>query len=444
MGSCTRRLIWVLVVATFMLLVVAVAAGAVYLVMHRQQNVEKGWQDPVAVVAPAEIAPYLAVYPLAGSATLETVDVAINSNELETAYAMLVLTYDATDGQRIGRLVELGGAFARANKPQRASLAYQQIYDLAVLSPGLTDSVRGAALLAAGEGWAAVGKKDQASSSYGQAYLLSTASPYLQVTERVSLLTTLAGDYRKLGDQAQAEACTSEIATLDQNGSTVAQTVQPAPDLPVGENLVSTAEIGNLEEGRRQAAFALVQALAAGSEPPADLVTNLSQALQAEDAAKLGLYSQALEGTTESARRIDVHWQMIRWLTLKYQVAVKGFGLSLIPDWEGQATEVRSALAKEYENLFFDMEDLVSALPNASLIAPGRYDALRMLNLAGRLGQYPNYPADQMADKLSTAATDLIAARGASALYVDVKQQQDGLDFLFSPADQYGRSAAQP
>jgi hypothetical protein len=135
---------------------------------------------------------------------------------------------------------------------------------------------------------------------------------------------------------------------------------------------------------------------------------------------------------------------MIRWLTLKYQVATRGFGLSLVPEWEAQAADIQSALSKAYEDLFFDYEDLVTALPEASLIGPGSYVVRRQMNLAGRLGRYPNYPDQQLADKLRDAAIELIAGGAGDWLYVDVVAKGEGLRFLLNPADQYGQPPLSP
>jgi hypothetical protein len=167
-------------------------------------------------------------------------------------------------------------------------------------------------------------------------------------------------------------------------------------------------------------------------------------ALIAEDQAKLALYERELEQTSQLGARINVHWHIIRWLMLKYQVASRGVGLSLVPDWEAQLPEIQSALSKAFEGLFFEYEDLVTALPEASLMGPGSYEVRRAVTLAGRLGQYPNYGERQMSDRLADAVTSLIASGSVEQLYVDSVFEEEGLRFLLSPADEYGRPAQSP
>jgi hypothetical protein len=393
---------------------------------------------------PDEIASGLALYPLAGASELETVDAAMATGDLETAYATLVFGQEMSDAQRIGHLVLLADQFAAAEKPDRAGVSYQQVYDLAVLSPSLNDPARADALMAAGKGWAALGEKTRALEAYDQASLIATQSPYLQMANRRDLLTGLETAYGKLGDQDRAEASRARIVELDQQATSSPPVASEVPELPGEEMGVSSPEVGVLEENRRQAAYAVIEALSGGGEPSADLVNGLAQALKAEDAAKLDLYGRELEGTTQSGKRIGIEQQWIKWLMLKYQVASGDFGLSLVPEWEAQLAQIQSDLSKHYEGLYFDYEDLVAALPEASLMQPGSYEVRRQVIEDGRLGRYPNYPAQQLADKLQEAAKGLIDAGATDALYVDVRADDGALHFFLSPAGDYGLSSQSP
>jgi len=445
MRSCQGRLVWILLAVVGLLLILAVASAAVYLILQRPPSSTAAWQDPIMAISPDELAQDLALYPLAGASELDTVDAALANVDLETAYATLVFGLDMSDSQRIGRLILLGGQFLEAERVDRANLIYQQVYDMAVLSPFLTDPTRADALLASGKGWAALGEESRALDIYDQVILIALRSPYLQMANRRDLLAALQVAYHDLGDEERAEASRTGIIELDQQTSPhpPASPVE-VPDLPRGDAVVSSPEVGQLEESRRQVAFALLQPLSEGMEPPASAVGDLAQVLRAEDAAKLALYQGELEGTTQSSKRISVNWQMIRWLMLKYKVASKGYGLTLVPEWEEQLAEIQSALSKAYEGLFFDYEDLVAALPDASLMGPGSYQVRRQVILDGRMGRYPNYPVQQLADKLQDAVSGLIASGYVEQLYVDVQAEDGSLHFFLSPAEEYGAPSQSP
>jgi hypothetical protein len=263
--------------------------------------------------------------------------------------------------------------------------------------------------------------------------------------QRQDLLRIVAEAYDGLGEQEGAKAMRDQIKAWDEGIATGGVAQAPdRPELPFGVTSVSSPEVGGLEEVRRQAAYGVIQELLQGQQPSSQSLTTLSDALKAEDAAKLALYRQELEATTQSGRRIEVDWEMIRWLLLKYRVARQGFGLSVVPEWEQQAMEVQTSLSKAYENLLFDYEDLMTALPSADLIGPGRYEARRFGLLAGRLGQYPSYPSEQLADKLSAAANDLMASGYVDGLYVAAEKDGDALRFVFRTAADYGLAEESP
>ena len=442
--SSRGRTVWILLAVAGLLLVVAVASVTIYLLLQQQPQAT-GWQDPIVAILPEEIAADLALYPLAGASELDTVDAAIDNGDLETAYATLVFGMDLSDAQRIGRLILLGGRFPDAEKPDRAGLAYQQIADTAVLSPSLNDPARADALLASGRGWAALGEEQRALEAYDQVYLIAVQSPYLQMANRRDLLSALETAYGHLGAEERAEASRGAIIELDQQ-TTPHPPVSPgdAPDLLQAESVVSSPEVGALEDARRQAAFELLEPLSTGSDPPADLVASLAQALQEEDVAKLALYQGELESTTQPNRRISVNQQLVRWLMLKYRVASLGFGISLVPEWEAELADIQSELSKAWEGLFFDYEDLVASLPDASLIEPGNYAVRRQVLLDGRLGRYPNYPAEQLADKLQDAVRNLISTETVDQLYVDVRREEGDLSFFLNSGDEYGQSLQSP
>jgi hypothetical protein len=439
------NLIWILLAAVVLLLIIAAGAAGIYLLLRTGQAESEGWSDPVQQVVPAAVAADLALYPLAGASELETIDAAIANGDLETAYSALVFSSGLPDVQRLGRLSLLAERFAELEEASRASLCYQQVYDTAVLSSELNDPLRADSLVNAGNGWAGLGRTADALRAFDQVYVLSVHSTYLQPAHRMELLRLLEGAYIRLGAEDKAEASAQRIGAVDR-GTAVSQpgasTQLPSIDIPTDG--VSSPAVGELEEARRQAAYAVLQSMSAGGQPPQGLVTNLATALLAEDAAKLSLYQQELQATSQPGRRIGAHGQTIRWLLVKYQVASQGLGLSVVPEWEADLAGIQAALAKTYEDLFFDYEDFVTALPDASLVGPGRYTGRRSVIHAGRLGHYPSYPAGQLAEKLQDAVISLITAGTAQGLYVDGSATGEGLDFYLSPVAGYGQGLQVP
>lgn len=446
MRSRRNRVVLIVLAGVALLLLAAATVGIVYFMMRDREPAITGWLDPITACHGDEVATDLALYPLAGASEVDTVDAALANNDLETAYAGLVHSMEMTDAQRIGRLVLLGRQFVDAALPERAALSFQQVYDLAILSPCLPDPARADALLASGRGWAAVEMESMALEAYDQVYLLATGSPYLQMANRRDLLTALEGAYAALGAGERAERCAAQIVEYDQARPQPAAIPSARPELPLAGEVVSSPEIGSLEEARRQAAFAVLEATRQGEEVPAELLEGLAAALRAEDEAKLALYQQELASTSQPSRRIGAQRQMVTWLMLKYQVASGAMGLSLVPEWEEGLPGIQSNLSKAQEGLFFDYEDLVTALPDAALLGPGSYQVRRQVLLEGRLGRYPNYPAEQLAAKLQDAVRSLIASSTVDQLYVDVAAGGVGEahHFFLNSSQQYGLTAQSP
>jgi len=429
---------WILLAVAVVLVVVAVVAIGAFLALRQKQPASLAWQDPVAAVAADEVVPQLALYPLAGASELETIDAGIDNGDLMTAYAALVYNPDLPDRQRIGRLAALGDRFIQTDNRFMASVALMQVYDLALLSPRLNDPLRADALRLAARGWAKVGESDNALEALGQVHLLASNSPYLQVAQRREMLVSLEAAYRNLKQAKLAEDVRGEIVALDQgtSGEPIRTRAQPA-ELPSGGEPISSPEVGALEETRRQAAFAAVNSLSQGIEPSPEQLSSLAEALKAEDAAKLGLYRQELDATTQPGRRIDIHQLLVRWLLLKCRIAQKGFGLSIVQEWEGQLSDNQAALSKAYEDLLFDYEDWAASLPDASYMAPSSYAALRLVILSGRLGQYPNYPAEQLVQKMQATVGEMVDAGYADDVYLDASESNGDLQFRLSPGADY-------
>lgn len=440
MRSCRGRLKWIALAVVAVLALIASVVIVLFLRLGPGQSRTAVWRDPVTAIEPENIQPGMALYPMAGASNVETIDAAISAGDLETAYAALVFDPDLADAQRTGRFVRLGGAFAGAGRFDLANISYQQVYDLAIISPVLHDPARAEALIAAAKGWTDLGSEADALRALDQVYIIALRSPYLQMINRRDMLTTLEGAYSQLDDTRRAQETRQRIIELDQGANPQPPAkASDSPSLPLGEEPVSSPLIGQLEDARRNAAYDLRLRVVPGEDLSSEAVAALSTALLAEDEAKRDFYHTELANALQLGRRVELHWQWIRWLTIKYRIALGGYGISLVPAWEDSTGEIQSSLSKAYEDLFFDYEDLVAALPEASLVWPGSYDIRRRVIQAGRLGLYPNYPEQQLAEKLSERASELIAGGDVLPLYVDWAIGDPGLWYMLSPADEYGQ-----
>jgi hypothetical protein len=171
-----------------------------------------------------------------------------------------------------------------------------------------------------------------------------------------------------------------------------------------------------------------------GGRAPERAIEALKEALVTEDQQKLPFYDSELAMAPQISRQIDITLAKINWLSTKYKIARQAYGLSIVPEWEAQADQIRADLTKTYETLFALYADLIVALPEVSQIDKATEERLRREILAGELGRYPNYPEEQRRRQLLDATNQLLITQPELNIFVDVGQLAGQEIFrLYSP-----------
>jgi hypothetical protein len=148
------------------------------------------------------------------------------------------------------------------------------------------------------------------------------------------------------------------------------------------------------------------------------LVTALGGALVGEDQAKLPYFDTQLAATPQLSVQISIVQARINWLAIKYRVARRGYGISLVPEWEAESEAIRADLTKSYELLFALYADLIVSMPDAEQIDLATEEILRREILTGSLGRYPNYPAEQRIAQLLQATRRLVEVKPGEKMRV--------------------------
>lgn len=443
-----------------LLAVGAMAVGAfLFLRPRRQSPPLPRWVDPISQVEREKIEPALALLSLTGASDLEAANSALNEGELESAYAAIVFSADLPDQQRAGSLLLLAQRCITTGDDLKAKLCYQQVNTIATLSPTLPDFARAEAFLQVGRGLAALEEREEALFNYDQAHTLVLYSPYLKRPHRAYFLDQLVEAYTALGEDASqcmeqgaearwpAEAGPIPSPSSTEGSPRLEGTPGETPSSEEGrENLSRQGTLGEgppqpeveaARERRMAAARSLIDRLeAAPGEVPSEPLEDLAQALRAEDEARLEFYPAQLPKVIRMAVKIALVRDKIKWLTIKHRVASGGYGLSIVPEWEGQLAQIRSDLRETYEELYVYRGEQVIALPQASDIDRAWVDLIREEIKAGRLGLYPNYPEEQLISKLKKATARLFAAGDEEKLRVEALPQ-DGVNVFFLMAGGY-------
>ncbi len=409
-------LIALVIVTGLLVVVAAISLGAFFLLREQPFDVPE-WQDPLTLVDANSIDPALAVAGLGGVSDGDLVGKALTQARADTAFAILVFSPSIRDRESAGDFLLLANRYRNDHRTEQAVTCYRLAGTIATLSPDLPDTTRADTFVLAGEGLADLEEFGLAQLYFDQAYNIATVSPYLQAATRRNLFQRLHQGYQTIDDRERARI------SLEQSAEPfpIVTVAEASPVLPVAEPPPMSLEVQQAEAARWQAAQTLVTSLVErGGRAPEELVTALREALIAEDQAKLPYFDSQLAATPQLSAQVSIVQARINWLAVKYRVARRGYGVSLVPEWEAQAEAIRADLTKSYELLFALYADLIVAMPNAEQINLATEEILRREILAGTLGRYPNYPAEQRIAQLLQATAHLVESRPGEEMRIVV------------------------
>ncbi len=409
--------------ALTLVLVGALSLGG-FLVLRKQPFDIPEWQDAHTLVEPGRIDPALAIAGLGGVSDGELVTEALSSARPDTALGILVFSPSIGDRESAGDFLLLAQRYRNAKQIQLAAVAYRLAGTISTLSPDLPDTVRAETFVLAGKGLSESGELGLAQMFFDQAYNMVKLSRHIQPATRRTLLQRLHDGYLAIGDRERART------TLEQSAADFDSVVVPdaPPALPVPQSPPLPQDVQRAEATRWQAAQALAALLVErGGRAPRQSIDGLTNALIIEDQLRLPYFAGQLADTQQLSSQISIVQARINWLAIKYRLARRGYGISLVPEWESQAEQIRSQLTKSYELLFALYADLVVAMPEAGQIQQATEEMLRREVLDGTLGRYPNYPADQRVSELQQATARLVKSAPGSEMRVAV-QPYGGVD----------------
>ncbi|NLE77814.1 MAG: hypothetical protein GX605_13830 [Chloroflexi bacterium] len=365
------------------------------------------WRDAPLQTRPAEIEPRLALLALAGWSDHQLFEMALSQGQVETAYATLAYSTQLTDRERTGLWLSLAQRLTQAGETDQAVLCFQQAATVAVLSPSLADLQRAEALSQASLGLARLDTPQLAARLAQQTLVIARRSPQLPPVLRQQLVERAAQVYGLLGDEEQRRQALEGLDQVARVASAEGGTAN-APLLPTFEAQVALPPaVQQATDERKAAALRTAQS----ADPAAGSHEGLARSLLQEDT----VMETQLHTVTDGQVRLSIHAaaakHRVSWLTVKYRVARGDYGVSLVPQWEAQANEIRSDLARAYESLFDVYKDQAVALPLPQQVQQGWVEVLREEAKLGRLGLYPNYPEVAVAEGLQQRQDEWLAGR---------------------------------
>jgi len=411
--------------------------GGIFWFIRSQETSVPTWSDPLSLVNANSVEPSSTVWALTAreNGDAEGLARAAAADQWDTAYAILVYSSTLSDRERLGGLLLAAQGYSAKGKRDQALQCYQQARDLAVLSPALSDHDRAEALLQAGANLSPLGERTIALAFLDQAYTLAVESPQFKSFQRVFLLDKLIATVHTLDEGREREYVKAKSKFAQSEDDVVFSAAEVS--LPQ-DKLPASGAIQAVQDRRTALAQRLAEQLAKKpADRPSALIRDLGEALKTEDEIRLNLYDAQIADSTSLVTKAAWAKAKADWLVLKYRVARRAFGLGLVPAWESEASQIRSALAMAYEDYFAIRLDQAYALPNAGDVDPAVAWVLRQEIALGRAGLYPNYAEAQLVAALEETMERLVSDHPGTALRVLVKSQGTAYLFLLVSDENY-------
>ena len=406
------------------LLFILVTAVAIFVLSQQFNAAGSGGQNlltytsPLSMIEVERVDPALALASLGGVPEADVIGQAMSRERTETALAAVLYQPALSDRESAGDFVLLGSAYAANGQTKKALLCYQMAGMTATLSPEIPDTVKADLFLQVGEEMARLNEPVLAKFYLDQAFSVAAKSSFLRAVRRRTIFERLQKDYIVLGERELAR----QSLNLSVEPPDLILSAEQTTYIPDHHPIPLPQAVQKAETNR----WIFAQELAAllverGGVAPAEKIAQLQQALIEEDKQKLSFYETELAAATQVSKKLDITFAKIEWLSIKYRIARRAYGLSLVPDWEEQAEQIRADLTKTYERLFSLYADFIVAMPEVHQLDQATAERLRREILVGELGRYPNYPQEQRRKQLLEISAQLMTSQPELNIFVGTK-----------------------
>ncbi len=313
----------------------------------------------------------------------------------------------------------------------RALLASSVLLDHAALGTTLSDLGRGELALGAAQGLAALNRPAVARLAIAETEKLAQQSTSLLPAQRRALLEEVAAAYRSIGDETAAAGVQKNL-----DSQAAGPGVTPEPEGLLLPELLGTVTLPqdvteSLSARQKAAAFLAARWITTQASARQPLVDALAEALRAEDAVRAAFYESL--PSLSAPDQLAVMHDRVTWASIKWRVAGRGYGASLVPEWEGQADVLRVELVAAFTDLINAYGRQLDGLA-AGDAAAGRVELLRQGILWSRLGLFPGNAESSLAGQLVDASQKLWTRRGGTGLVIVTQEVQGVRLYLLTGA----------
>jgi len=359
--STRRRHIWLqltLLIGFIFCLILGVGAlAALFLLKTEPESVPA--VSPLSTIAVSNIAANHALGQLAGDPAKALAFQATQAGELDLANAITFFSVELTDSDRLALWLQLGRRYLAAEKTAQGINAYNHARTVAVLSAGLSFNERSQALLQIVDDLLKVHATAPALDAAIQVKRLAEQTPDILPAQRSQIFEMLRQMSKQLGDStfedevdaaARNPYLTPPGVALTSRWNNLAE--------PLSEDPTVLEAVSLRQQAARGFADRLVQTGGIDVDPERQTLMN---ALLNEDHVRNASFQRLISSGIDLGQQFTLLQRQREWAALKLRVAARGYGISIVPQWEAALPQFQQELTSANNNLLVVVEAITAA-----------------------------------------------------------------------------------
>jgi hypothetical protein len=360
--------------------------------------------NPLNGINVARVVPQLALMDLAGEPAEALAYQALNAGELETAHATALFHPKMSGPSRTGLFLQLAGRYLDRSATVAAGHTYRLALGSAILDPSLPLPSVSQTLVHIASG--SLGASQEAAlDSAIQAVRVASQTPDLLPAQRNQTFVSL----QSLARDLEADLLSQQIDEFIRNPYLMPGGHLLDPQLPsLSEPVEFDEPLAMAVAARQQAARRLAERIALTDgmdiEPERQ---SLTETVLHEDQVRSNFYGRMLSGPISLQQQFWLVQNRRDWIALKARIALGGYGISIVPEWEASLSEILGDLTAATSTLDVVFQGLISAQPTPLDQANLRVETLLWLALQAEMGLYPNAPIADLSSRLVAAQNEL-------------------------------------
>jgi hypothetical protein len=431
--STHRRHLWLqltlLIGFIFCLLLGVGALAALFLLQTEPETAPA--TSPLTTIPVDQIAPHHALVQLAGDPARALAYQALQAGELDLASAITFFSTELTDQDRLALWLQLGRRYLASERIEQGINAYNNARSVVVLGPTLSFNERSQALLQIADDLLKVDAAAPALDAAIQAKRVAEQTPDILPAQRSQIFETLRTLSRSLGDSTFE----SEVDAAARNPYLAPPGMPVIPQWKtLGEPLATDPTVLEAQSQRQTAARALADRIATtgGIDIDPERQT-LATALMLEDQARNAAFQRTISSGINLGQQFTLLQEQRAWAALKLRIAARAFGISILPEWEANLTQLQQELAGANNNLLVVVEALTAAKSDPIAQAMLRVETQMWLAQQTESGLVADRTLADLSDQMRFLESQLTQVGAPLALPVAIGEDASPPGFRFLP-----------